>query len=398
MVSKTKSLFWEKISPILLPKTLWIIKSLASDAMSDELRDADKALLEGLFSKTKRSAPKAPPPPKNPQDRLKISLDPTREQNVGIVLSYLKLPISEIREALLTLDEGKLTFDILGGLQSILPNADEVRIVEPYLNEPPEVQARLSIAARFFLMTATIPRIGNRIECWLVRDSFNLTRDQVLGELGPLNKAANALKNSNKWEKMLKIILRTGNFMNQGTRNGDCQGFRISDLEKLGNCRTTDTKSDLLQTLVEMCLDTDRDLLDFTSEMAPVRQACVIDINETRQAITELNTSMTTLVRELNLREMEKKEAIKQSTQVTADAFSSKMGDFYNSKKDELQEMWDQLSNTEQTLKLLGEYYGEKPVDFQAADFFQNITSFCQQVETNKKQLAHKFCEGKDTP
>uniref|UniRef100_A0A7S1NMM9 FH2 domain-containing protein n=1 Tax=Eutreptiella gymnastica TaxID=73025 RepID=A0A7S1NMM9_9EUGL len=366
--------------------------------MSNELRDADKALLEELFSKTKRAAPKAPAPPKNPQDKLKISLDPTREQNVGIVLSYLKLPVSEIKEALLTLDDGKLSYDILGGLQSILPNAEEVRIVEPYLTEPPEVQARLSMAAQFFLMTATIPRIGNRIECWLVRNSFDLTQDQVLGELGPLNKAANALKNSDKWEKMLKLILRTGNFMNQGTRVGDCQGFRISDLEKLGNCRTTDNKSNLLQTLVGICLKTDRDLLDFTSEMAPVRQACVIDINETRQAITELNKSMTTLVRELNLREMEKKEAVKQGTQVMADAFSSKMGDFYNSKKDELQEMWDQLSNTEQTLKLLGEYYGENPADFQAADFFQNITSFCKQVETNKKQLAHEVYEGKDIP
>ena len=61
------------------------------------------------------------------------------------------------------------------------------------------------------------------------------------------------------------------------------------------------------------------------------------------------------------------------------------MGDFYNSKKDELQEMWDQLSTTEQRhLNWCGGYYGEKPVDFQTADFFQNITSFCQQVETKK--------------
>ena len=40
---------------------------------------------------------------------------------------------------------------------------------------PPEVQATLSTAVQFFLVTSTIPRIGNRIECWLVRDGFDAT-------------------------------------------------------------------------------------------------------------------------------------------------------------------------------------------------------------------------------
>ena len=51
--------------------------------------------------------------------------------------------------------------------------------MKPYLDEPPEVQATLSTAVQFFLMTSTIPRIGNRIECWLVRDRFDATVQQV---------------------------------------------------------------------------------------------------------------------------------------------------------------------------------------------------------------------------
>ena len=76
-----------------------------------------------------------------------------------------------------------------------------------------------------------------------------------------------------------------------------------------------------------MCLDLGRDVLYFTSEMAPVWHPCVMDINEIRQATTGLNKSVTTLVRELNLRDLEKKEVVNQGTQVMADAFSSKMSD-----------------------------------------------------------------------
>ena len=45
-------------------------------------------------------------------------------------------------------------------------------------------------------------------------------------------------------------------------------------------------------------------------------QACVIDIAETRQTVTQLNQSMTTLVKELNLREMEKKDLADAGKQV----------------------------------------------------------------------------------
>ena len=63
-----------------------------------------------------------------------------------------------------------------------------------------------------------------------------------------------------------------------------------------------------------------------------------------------------------------------------ADNFSSKMGDFYNAKKGELEALWEDLAGTEKALKLLGQYYGEHEAQFIPSAFFRNIASFCRQV------------------
>eukprot|EP00667_Euglena_gracilis_P029037 EG_transcript_37859 len=130
VVSKTKALFWEKIPVAALPKTLWHLKGLSQAAMQTPVPSGTKAQLEDRFGKNRPNATKAAPGPKKAA-QLYV-LDRTREQNVGIVLSFLKLPLLEIRDALLSMDEAKLNADILAGLQSILPNAEELKAIAPW--------------------------------------------------------------------------------------------------------------------------------------------------------------------------------------------------------------------------------------------------------------------------
>ena len=73
---------------------------------------------------------------------------------------------------------------------------------------------------------------------------------------------------------MLQLILQVGNFLNEGTMHGNCQGFRISDLEKLAACKTSDNQSNLLEAVVQLALQRDQEMLNFTKEMDSIRQVC----------------------------------------------------------------------------------------------------------------------------
>ena len=65
-----------------------------------------------------------------------VVLDRTREQNVGIVLSYLKMPVKDLKTSLLEMDDTKLSFDSLSGLQSILPTAEEMKVWDFWIAFP----------------------------------------------------------------------------------------------------------------------------------------------------------------------------------------------------------------------------------------------------------------------
>jgi len=376
-MSKTKPLFWDKAPPDALSKSVWQLKGLAHAALSAPLPEASRVFLESKFPKNAVTAPKVAPP----RTEAVCVLDRTREQNVGIVLSYLRLPLHDIRRALLTMDARKLSVDTRAALQSILPTAADLTAVAPYRDSVEAQTGGLSLAVRFYLLTATIPRIGNRIECWLLLDTYTATASQIRTDLRVLRSAADALRNSPSWEQILQLVLRVGNFMNHGTRHGDCGGFRLANLEKLAACRTNDQQSTLLEVVLDLALaQYGGEVLQFIEDLSDVRQACVIDVAELRQTVASLANRMSTLAKELSLREMVHSDFPSSEVEVP-DAFTSRMGAFHTAKKGDMEALQSELGQTELLLELLGEYYAEAPDEFVATAVFQNVTSFCLQVD-----------------
>eukprot|EP00669_Euglena_mutabilis_P010233 TRINITY_DN4998_c0_g1_i1.p1 TRINITY_DN4998_c0_g1~~TRINITY_DN4998_c0_g1_i1.p1 ORF type:complete len:234 (+),score=61.61 TRINITY_DN4998_c0_g1_i1:107-808(+) len=212
-------------------------------------------------------------------------------------------------------------------------------------------------------------------------DTYDATAAQVRTDLRVLRAAADALRNSQSWERILQLVLRVGNFMNRGTRHGDCGGFRLANLEKLAACRTNDQQSTLLEVVLDLALvQYGGEALQFIEELSDVRQACVIDVAELRQTVASLAGRMSTLTKELSLREMVHSDFPSSNVEVP-DAFTSRMGAFHTAKKGDMEALQSELGQTELLLELLGEYCAEAPDEFVAAAVFQNVTSFCLQVD-----------------
>ena len=71
------------------------------------------------------------------------------------------------------------------------------------------------------------------------------------------------VRRSQKFGKILELILLMGNIMNTGSRNEQSLGFDISYLPKLSNTKDRDNKSTLLHFLVETIEKSHPKLLNF---------------------------------------------------------------------------------------------------------------------------------------
>jgi hypothetical protein len=111
---------------------------------------------------------------KKSKPKKKSVLEGKRSQAVAIALS--RLPPSEVMmEAIRHLDDSKLSRDAVESVSSILPNSDEVALVQE--NSGPDVVWEAPEA--FFLKTLTVSHISLRLQCWMFRLTLEENFQQV---------------------------------------------------------------------------------------------------------------------------------------------------------------------------------------------------------------------------
>ena len=112
------------------PETIWGVTP--DDAVLRNLLDMKE--FENLFqAKARVTALDASPVSSETDLRrrgtrtMEISLlDPKKAYNIGIIISRMRMPFSEIRQCLLSMDERRPTNDELKALLTVVPTADEV--------------------------------------------------------------------------------------------------------------------------------------------------------------------------------------------------------------------------------------------------------------------------------
>ena len=84
------------------------------------------------------------------------------------------------------------------------------------------------------------------------------------------------VRRSQKFGKILELILLMGNIMNTGSRNEQSLGFDISYLPKLSNTKDRDNKSTLLHFLVETIEKSHPKLLNFYVSLSDTGNIIII--------------------------------------------------------------------------------------------------------------------------
>ena len=99
--------------------TLW------KDLSDEKISINEKLLIEHFSAKKSKSKKKETSESKTAAPKIVKIVDGKKQQNAGIVISRLKMSTDELRDAVLNMDESKLTSEKVGMLINIAPTGEE---------------------------------------------------------------------------------------------------------------------------------------------------------------------------------------------------------------------------------------------------------------------------------
>ena len=168
-----------------------------------------------------------------------------RANNVSISISRFKQTPEAIAKAILHGDPESLSADQLASLQTILPTAEDVEVVQGF--DGPA--ASLGKAEQFFLSLAAVPRYAVRAKCMLTRANFDEKLVELSHSVEAVQQAAEQVRGSVTLRLVCEVTLAIGNYLNGGTAKGGAWGFKLDSLNKLLDTKSLDGKSTLLHYL-----------------------------------------------------------------------------------------------------------------------------------------------------
>ena len=153
--------------------------------------------------------------------KTKNVLEAKKINDVAIQLSSFKTAPSEIVDALLSVDEVALTEEHLAKLIKMAPNDEE----EKTLRDNQAIASELSDQEQFLLQLIRVPRLKCHIECMYFKITFNPKFLKLNSGLQTLRECISAVKENYELDMIVALILKIGNFLNQGTNKGNSSSF-----------------------------------------------------------------------------------------------------------------------------------------------------------------------------
>jgi len=132
------------------------------------------------------------------------------------------------------------------------------------------------------------------------RGVFRSKADEVENSIRVLTAACDQIKQSQKFKRLLEVILAIGNVVNSGTLRGGAYGFKLDSLIKLRDVRSTNPNiPTLMHFVADKCEQLYPDVLDISSEMSAVATGAKENFGQIGTELTNFAKSLRTVKQEL---------------------------------------------------------------------------------------------------
>lgn len=367
--SKLRPLNWEKLNDDLVNQSLWKdMKESEYSALGTDTKIWKE--MEELFKKdsdkpekvqrqeTDRQAPQA--------QELSV-IDSKRAYNINIILSRIKFPLNELKQAILTSDSTVLSVQMASQLLAFTPTPEEVGLLQAFKDSPPE---NLAKADRFLLEMTKLDRYEPRLKAFILKSQFDERYRDVKADASILLQASTDLRNSKALKQLLELVLVVGNVINQAGFRGGANGIHVSSLNRLLETKSADQQRTFLDYLIQIADSKFKSVFDLPSEIISIRSS-------SRVSAVSLRTDMDDLSKSLN--ELEKELARfrqKQSSLDKNDQFLHIFGPFYQRTSSQLEELDQLYKKANDSYKQTLQFFGENEKDISSEEFFGIFQTF----------------------
>ena len=375
-----KQLFWAKVPPVKVESTIW--KSATDDKVKLDVKE-----LEELFGNAPAAKPKGKPKAAADEggapgrasvaakSKVTTLLDMQRSNNVGIMLSRIKMDYPSVKKAILAVDvtDDGLTVQHLRSILGQAPTAEEAEMLREFSGD----KSTLGKPEQFFLQIIGVPRLTQRLQTMIFRAGFSDALNAVKPNLATLRDASKAMATSKRFVRLLEIVLAMGNYMNGGSNRGQAYGFKLDTLLKLQDTRAGDRKTTLLMYIVRHVDKTEPDVLKFREDLADVRNAARISLDSVAADLREIKKGLDQVDREVPLAPEDKPE----------DKFRTKMAAFLASAQKDFDGVHGSIDQVEKAFRDAAVLYGEDRSTSKPEEFFGTVTKFMAHFDAAEKAM-----------
>ncbi|XP_022329894.2 uncharacterized protein LOC111128535 isoform X2 [Crassostrea virginica] len=380
--SPMKPLFWQRIQVHQLKSKSKELNNmrLVWEELDEAAIDMDE--VDKLFckppSEAAQKANKARA--KSPAKQVAKVLSPKRSQLVGILLSSLRVDVSDIEQAILSCDTSCVDMEKLKNIYDNRADEEEIKKLKKHVDKNPDIM--LDKPDQFLFDLNQVPDFAERIFCLLFQENFQESISVIDNKLNNLKMTSQMLIQGKTVRDILGLVLAIGNYMNGGNRSrGQADGFGIEILAKLRDVKTKDNRMTLLQYIVTTYVSKfERDLAGTERAKLPVpeysdiTQAMLVQFDDIEKELKKIQ-------KDFEAAEKRADKVVKNSRPQFVEPFKDIMLSFFNKGHEEFQEQEENLKEAKTVFASLYKYYTVKPKsgekEVTPEYFFSLWSSFC---------------------
>nr|XP_043629693.1 formin-like protein 13 [Erigeron canadensis] len=297
---KLKPLHWLKLTRAV-QGSLWAETQKSGEAVKTP--EIDIKELENLFSAANPNQDKGGPKSKsasvaNKPEKVQL-IEHRRACNCEIMLSKVKIPLNELMDYVLALDESALDVDQVDNLIKFCPTKEEIDLLKSYKGE----KDKLGKCEQFFMELMKVPRTESKLRVFSFKLQFGSQVSDLRKSLNSVNSAVEEVRSSSKFKRVMQTILTLGNALNQGTARGSAVGFRLDSLLKLTDTRARNNKMTLMHYLCKVLSEKLPELLDFSKELESLEPASKVQLKYLAEEMQSISKGLEKVVQELSTAE-----------------------------------------------------------------------------------------------
>ncbi|CAG7892303.1 unnamed protein product [Brassica rapa] len=374
---KLKPYHWLKLTRAV-NGSLWAETQMSSEA--SKAPEIDMTELESLFSasapeeagKSKLNSCRGPKP-----EKVQL-IEHRRAYNCEIMLSKVKVPLQDLMYSVLNLEESALDADQVENLIKFCPTREEMELLKGYNGD----KDKLGKCELFFLEMMKVPRVETKLRVFSFKIQFRSQISELRNSLSVVNSAAEQVKNSEKFKRIMQTVLSLGNALNQGTARGAAVGFKLDSLPKLSETRARNNRMTLMHYLCKILAEKMPEVLDFAKDFSSLEPATKIQLKFLAEEMQAINKGLEKIVQELSLSE---------SDGPISHNFNKILKEFLHHAEAEVRSLASLYSGVGRNVDGLIFYFGEDPTK---CPFEQGVSTLLNFVrlfnrahEENVKQL-----------